>query len=109
MPTGHFFIAYIIALRGDGTTDYGRPQGGSATWTGLRLRVDNRAFFAQTCVAGQITGMFFTVQHSLASELTLVRLWTNQILKLAALSITNVNPAASLLFTDCIAMEIIFT
>ena len=109
MPTGHFFIAYIIALRGDGTTDHGRSQGSSATWTGLRLRVNNRAFFTQTRVAGQITGMFFTVQHSLASELALMRFWSNQVLKLAALSITDVNPTASLLFTDCIAMEIIFT
>lgn len=107
MATGHLFVARVVAFRCHSPADYGRSKGSCPAWTGLRLRVDHWAFLTQAGMAGQIAGMFLTVQHPLACQLALMSFRPNQVLKFTAFSVTDMDTAASFLLTDGITMELL--
>ena len=62
MTACHLFPANAIALGSQSTTDYRRTEESCTTWTGLRLTVNYRAFFAKADVASLATLVALAVE-----------------------------------------------
>jgi hypothetical protein len=62
MAAWHLFPANTIALRGQSTTYYRRSEESCTTWTGLRLTVNYRAFFAKADMASLATLVALAVE-----------------------------------------------
>ena len=100
MTTCHLFPANTIALRGQSTTNYRRTEESCTTWTGLRLTVNYRAFFAKADVASLATLVALAVELFVTSQLTRMIFSKRGGSESTADLITKMLSAASLLFAD---------